>query len=322
MFIRRSSNDNSSYLSALIEKIRSFRGLTRKSCLKTILTIFEDDKFEDAGVIDQGSLKIVVSCDGIIEPIVNRNPKLAGFLTVLVNVNDVIARGGVPVGLVNIISSSSEEIREKIARGIKEGVKKYGLKILKGHTHPDTSYNAVDGAVIGLAKKTISSTGAQAQDSLIMAIDLEGKFSSKQWIKAFDSVSSARTSTIKRKLGSITTLIEKDLVSSVKDISGPGIIGSITMLCESSRKGAEIGLDSIPRPPNVELDDWVLTYPAIGFIISTKHELEVLSILRKRGLAAEAIGKIKQEKKIYLKLGGSRQLFMDLRRESIFSGLE
>jgi len=235
-----------------------------------------------------------------------------------VNVNDVVAKGAQPLGFVNILSSSSSETRRKVAEGIREGLKKYKLKLLKGHTHSDTSYDAVDAAVVGVTKNVLPSTAARAGDSLIMAVDLVGKFEPKGWLKTFDSTTMKSSREVLDRLGSLIELAEKRLAHASRDISGPGVIGTIAMLCESSRVGAKINLEKLPKPENVKLEDWLVTYPGMGFVISTSQQEKCLSVLRKHKLTASIVGEITADEEIWLSYGQECELFLDLKRESVF----
>lgn len=311
---------NKHQLADLIAELRNFRGLTRKSALGEILDILDETSYDDAGFFEVGTsnIKVVVSCDGIVENLVESDPLLAGYYSVLANVNDVVAKGAQPVGFVNIISSSSDEVRRKVAEGIRNGLRKYRLKLLKGHTHPDTSYSAVDAMVIGMAKNVLPSTTAKVNDSLILAVDLDGKFGSKGWLKTFDSTTMKSSREVLDRLGSMIKLAERSLANAARDISGPGITGTIAMLCESSKVGAKVNLESIPKPLGVEVKDWLTTYPGMGFIISTKQPAECLQLLRKHKLVAEIIGEITADKRIWLSYRGQRALFFDLENESVF----
>jgi len=305
-------------LTGLIKKLRNFKGLTRKFALGEILNILGETTYDDAGFFDVGDFKVVVSCDGIVESLVKSDPFLAGYYSVLVNVNDVVAKGARPMGFVNIISSSSSEVRRKVAEGIQKGLMKYKLKLLKGHTHPDTSYDCVDAAAVGLARNILPSTTAKAGDSLIIAMDLDGKFSSKGWLKTFDSTTMKSSQEVLERLNSMIELAEGELAHAARDISGPGITGTLAMLCESSQTGARVDLGSIPKPADVKLEEWLTTYPGIGFIISTNQPLECMRLLRSHRLAAATIGEITAGKEIWLSHNEQHALFLDLKRESIF----
>lgn len=309
---------NEQALAGLVKALRNFKGLTRKAILGTLLEILGEKTYDDAGALEIGESCIVVSADGIVDAIVREEPWLAGYYSVLVNVNDVVAKGAYPKGYVCVLSSNSEETRQKIIQGIKYGLEKYELKFLKAHTHPDTSFDAIDGAVVGLAKNFLSSSCAQPKDDIIMAIDLDGKFGAKGWVKVFDSTMHKSAMEIKKQVEAIVSIAENKLADSSRDISGAGVIGSLAMLCESSRVGAHAFLESIPKPQNIELKDWLLTYPSTGFLFTTRKSKECKSVLENGGFTTEVIGKVAADRVIQLSYGGFVETFMDLNKESVF----
>lgn len=305
-------------LSDLIVKLRNFEGLTRKAALGDILEIFEETRYDDAGFLEVGDFKVVVSCDGIVENLVKNTPSLAGYYSVLVNVNDVVAKGARPLGFVSIISSNSSKIRKEVSDGIKDGLKKYGIRLLKGHLHPDTSYDAVDGAAIGLAHSILPSTDAEAGDSIIVAVDLVGKYASRGWLRTFDSTTMKSSQEVLQRLNSMIEIAERKLAHAARDISGPGVLGTVAMLCESSKVGAKMDLEKVPKPNGICLEEWLMTYPGIGFVISTKQPIKCLNLLHHSELSAVAVGKITSDKEIWLSYRKRQELFFDLKRQSVF----
>lgn len=305
-------------LSALLDSVKNFKGMTRKSALGELLPILGENMYDDAGVLEVGETKIVVSTDGIVEDLVKDDPWLAGFYSVVVNVNDVVAKGVRPLGYTCVVSSDSSETRLKVVQGIKHGIEKYRLKFLKGHTHPDTSFDAIDAAVVGIARNVLSSATARVGDSVIVAVDLNGKFGVKGWVRAFDSVLTKSSKEILTRLEAIIQIANEKLANACRDISGPGIIGTIAMLCESSRVGCKIDLETIPKPSNLDLQEWLLTYPSTGFVLSTNQPEKCLQLLEEHGLTANSVGRITKEKKIEIFLQGQIRTFINLNEESIF----
>lgn len=305
-------------VSELLKALRKFRGITRKSALGELLPILGENVYDDAGVLDVGEFKIVLSTDGIVEGLVRDDPWLAGFYSVVVNVNDVVAKGARPLGYVHVLSSSSPSTRRQIVRGIKHGIDKYGLRFLKGHTHPDTSYDAVDAAVIGVAHKVLSSATAKPGDSVIVAVDIDGSPGLKSWVKTFDSVLLKTGKQVLTRLEAIIQVAEKNLAHACRDISGPGVIGTIGMLCESSGVGASINIDNIPKPKNLDTQEWLMTYPSTGFVLTTSKPQECIKLLRKHKLTANAVGVISQKRVLQVSFQGQVETFVNLKEESIF----
>ncbi len=303
-------------LTQVIATAKNYKGLKRKLEIGEIIQILGESNYDDAGVLEVGRLKIVVSTDGITEDLVKSDPWFAGYYSVLVNVNDVVVKGGKPMGYVNVISGLPAT-RRKMAEGIKAGLNKYGLKLLKGHTHPDSTFEAIDAAVVGIAKKVAKGTDAKPGDKLIMAIDLAGSFGTKGWVKCFDSTLQRTKEDLNRMMSVIIMSIDSGYITSSRDMSAPGILGSLAMLCEASGVGAQVDLEKIPRPPSVSLSEWLVSYPAMGFIFATKDDA-ILDIFREVGFSAEVVGSFTSSKQIQVSLGSEKGTFMDLGRESVF----
>lgn len=302
----------------LVRQVKSFKGFTRKSILSEPLSIFGDENFDDAGAAKVGENYVVVSTDGIVQELVREDPWSAGFFSVLVNVNDVVAKGARPIGYVNVVSSSKEAFRKEIFEGIKFGLKKYRLQMLKGHTNPDTDYDSVDAAVFGVAKRFVPSSGARMGDALVLTIDLDGFPGKRSWVRTFDSVKSKSSEEVLNRLEGVVRICELGLVSAMRDISGTGIIGTLAMLCESSRVGATVRLNKILLPEGVQLSDWLLTYPAMGFIFSTGQPERCEAILGDHALSSSVVGETSLDMKIILSGNSGKEVFMDLERESVF----
>jgi selenophosphate synthetase-related protein len=302
----------------LLKALREFKGITRKSVLGELMPILGENVYDDAGVLDAGGVKVVVSADGIVEDLVRDDPWLAGFYSVVVNVNDVVAKGARPLGYVHVLSSSSPSVRRQVVKGIKHGLDKYDLRFLKGHTHPDTSYDAIDSAIVGIAHNVLSSAFARPKDKIIFAVDLDGDVGLKGWVKTFDSVVSKTSKQVLSRLEAVIQLAEKELVHACRDVSGPGIIGTIAMLCESSHVGASIIIDDIPKPEDLSMQDWLTTYPSTGFVFSTNKPQKCAKLLRKHGLTANVVGMISSKRAIRISYRGQAETFMDLEKESIF----
>jgi len=303
-------------LKEIVKTIKEFKGFSRKAEISDIIKIIGSIEYDDAGIIELKEGYIVVSTDGITEDLVKLDPWLAGYYSILVNVNDVIVKGARPIGYVNVISGP-KEIRNKIAQGVSDGLKKYNLKLLKGHTHPDTSYSAIDAAVIGMAKKVIRGTTAKPNQKILMAIDINGSLLKKGWTNCFDSTINKSSEDIENMISSLINFIElNNNITSSKDISSPGIIGSLAMLCEASNVGAKIYLDKIPRPRDIPIHEWLTVYPAMGLIFGINDFCET-KMLENAGFSVSYVGKFTSDNKIVLSLNNEEETFMDLSKESV-----
>ncbi|MGQ9759884.1 MAG: AIR synthase related protein [Candidatus Methanomethylicaceae archaeon] len=303
-------------LKEIVKVAKMFKGFSRKAQIGDIIKILGEVDYDDAGILDVEGLHIVVSTDGIAEDLVKSDPWFAGYYSVLVNVNDVVIKGAKPLGYVNVISVSREN-RNKMAEGIKAGLEKYRVKLLKGHTHPDSSYEAIDAAVVGIAKKVVKGTTALPGQDIVMAVDISGSFGLKGWVKCFDSTLKKTSEEIQRMLSAIVSLIESGEVTCSRDISAPGILGSLAMLCEASGVGAEVSLEKIPAPTGISLSEWLTSYPAMGFIFGSKS-INAFKTLRDVGFSVDSVGRFTADKIIRVSLGDKTEVFMDLTKESVF----
>src|SRR5512146_3148780 len=147
-------------LESLAAELRGFVGVTRKKQIGDLISYFpvESERIiasfgEDAAVVDDGEEVMLLAADGIWSRLMEADPEWSGYCSVLVNVHDIAAMGGRPLGMVDVFSSNSDEITQRVLKGMKAGIDKFGVPIVGGHVHPDTPYAALDVAILGIAKK-------------------------------------------------------------------------------------------------------------------------------------------------------------------------
>ncbi|MCX9025574.1 MAG: methanogenesis marker 2 protein [Candidatus Methanoperedens sp.] len=291
-------------LQRIAKEIREFEGVTRKKPIADLINIFESVRSEysnavvdfgdDAAVIDIGGEDyILFAADGIWGRLVNASPWWAGYTSVLVNVNDIAAMGGRPVAMVNVLSSDNKHACKELLRGIRDGIAKFGVPMVGGHLHPDTPYTSLSVAIIGTVKRgcEIRSGTAGAGDSIIAAYDMDGKAGPNSPY-SFDSTTMKEPEAVRGKYRVMQELGERKLVTAGKDISNPGLIGTLGMLLETSRKGARVDLLKIPVPQDIEFVQWLKVHPAVGFIVTSlpENESEVIRLFEKAGYTAANIG--------------------------------
>jgi hypothetical protein len=110
---------------------------------------------------------------------------------------------------------------------------------------------------------------------------------------------------------------KRHLVTAGKDISNPGLIGTLGMLLEVSGKGAEIDLDLIPRPNlaanNMTFEQWVRMYPGMGFILTVKkeHIPELVGLFAGVGMTAREIGTVNSTRELRITYNGQETQVFD-----------
>ncbi len=264
--------------------VRSYDGVRRKHEIGAMVRDLQIDSHavvasfgEDAAVIRNGSDALLLAADGIWNRLMQADPYWAGYCAVLVNIHDIAAMGGKPIAMVDVFSISDETIKQQVIAGMRDASSQFGVPIVGGHLHPDTPYSVIDVAILGIApfENVIYSNTARSGDVILIAIDLKGRVH-PSCILNWDTATLRTPNDVQRQIAVMQEIGSKKLVTAGKDISNPGIIGTIGMLLEVSGKGADIDLQSIPHPDLkhhlISFDHWLKMYPGMGFILTARPE--------------------------------------------------
>jgi hypothetical protein len=316
-------------LDEVITSVRTYKGLLRKKIISTVTKYLPTVKpenlkllssiGEDCGVFKCNSDDFyLLSADSIMEHLINTDPYWAGYCSVLVNVNDILAMGGRPVAMVLVLSVQDEDICTKIMYGVRDGVLKFNVPIVGGHTHPDCTYNSIDIAIFGIAKNVIFSSTASIGDDILCAVDLNGKFT-RNIPYSWDTTSSCTSENIETRYRLMERLATEKLATSCKDVSNPGILGTLGMMLEISRKGAVVNVNRIPRPSDVDLLQWLNAYQGFGFIITCKkvNTHKIMDLFSKVGVTVDTIGTICKGNLLEISDGSSRKVLFDFGKDTI-----
>lgn len=313
-------------LKELVKEIRAYRGVQRKGPVAqvamSLLPVANQDVLathgEDAAVIKCGGEILLMAADGIREDLVHKDPRWAGYCAVLVNVNDITAMGGFPVAMVNVLSCPDEGVRDKIVEGMKDACEKFMVPMVGGHLHPDTTYSAIDVAILGKTDRSrlVLSTGASEGDLIMFAIDLDGQFT-KGVPYSWDTTSRKSKEVVRKQLRTMNKVAP--YVTAGKDISNPGALGSLGMLLEASGKGARVEIDRIPKPRGVDLVQWLTAYQGCGFVLTVKpgREQRVKDEFARADIAAEVCGVATIEPTLEVESGNSRETLFDFRHDTL-----
>ncbi len=315
----------------IIEAIRSFPGVTRKARIHEVVDLLPVDRFkhvvayegEDAAAIDSGGdFYTLFATDGIMESLVKSDPYMAGYFAVLVNVNDIAAMGGRATAMVDVMSMSEELICSRMLRGMEEGVRRFAVPIVGGHTHPDCSYHALDIAIIGTVAKDalILSSTARPGDDLVFVMDLDGHYPASVPY-AWETTLAKDPKLVRKQMEAAAKVGEMGLVHAGKDLSNPGCVGTAGMMLESSGMGAVIDVDRIPVP-RICRDDivrWLTAYQGCGFVYSCDpaNSQKVIDIFREAGCTGAVVGKVDDSGIVRLEYGGEEGVLFDFSKDII-----
>ncbi len=318
-------------LDALVNSIKTYEGITRKNFIRGATKILDDTYNiagrtalgfgDDASAINIGNdTLLLMAADGMWGKLMEGDPRWAGYCSVLVNVNDIAAMGGIPMGMTNVISVSDPELCNEIMLGIKEGVEKFGVPMVGGHLHPDTPYLALDVSITGIVGKddVITSCGAEAGDVVLVAMDLDGQ-QHPNFPLNWDTTTHKTAELVQAQIMAMNQIGKKHLLTAGKDVSNPGIVGTLGMLLEASGVGATIELGNIPRNPAVNWEDWLKVYPGFGFVLTAKEENveECIKLLEEVNITTQVAGKIIEQRVLNLTHEGMERTVFDFTKDMI-----
>jgi uncharacterized protein len=260
---------------------------------------------DDAGAVRLEGGYLLLSAEGMLPEIVDLDPAFAGLCAVTVNVNDVTAMGGRPLGLLTVVfeGAMTDADREAFLSGMEQGLDHYGVPVLGGHTSPGEGPARVAVCIAGWAEELLRGDAARPGHDLVAAVDLSGSRHGE--FDAWDSVTGASREATLAKLEAVTSLGKRGLAAACRDISNPGLLGTLAMMMEESRAGADIGLEAVPRPEGVELEWWLKAYPSTGFLFAVPHvSLDTaLEALASAGLGCARIGQVTEGSSVKVSLG-------------------
>jgi selenide,water dikinase len=211
-----------------------------------------NDKRDDAAVLDLGDGTAVVSTTDFFMPIVD-DPHTFGKIASVNAISDVYAMGGTPILAIAIlgwpIDKLPPEIANQVVEGAREACKEAGIPLAGGHSidAPEPIFGL---AVTGRVKidQLKQNGGAKPGASLFLTKPLgvgmlttaqkKGKLQQGHETLAIESM------TTLNKIGSYLATLPS--VQAMTDVTGFGLMGHLTEMCEASDVSAEIHFDKVP----------------------------------------------------------------------------
>lgn len=265
---------------------------------------------DDCAAIPDGDGWLLFAAEGMLESFVADDPWFAGYSAVMVNLSDVAAMGGRPTAIVDVLWTPSHAHSAEVWNGMRAASEAYGVPIVGGHTTlTRTPSTFLAAAVLGKAQKLLTSFDARPGDDLMIAVDLRGAWRGDKpfWNASVDAPSDR----LRGDLELLATLAESGLCQAGKDISNGGIVGTLAMLLECSKVGAELWLDQLPQPPEVDLERWLIAFPSFGYLLSVppEHRTLVQAHFATRDIACTVVGQVTSAPSLVLGHGAERAAF-------------
>jgi len=287
---------------------RVFGGATKSAWFPTRESILNGD---DTAALPDGDGYTLFAAEGIRPELIAADPWFAGFCSVMVNLSDVAAMGGRPWVVVDVLFMGSGE-NERVLEGMLAASELFGVPIVGGHTARVQGPTMLGVAVLGRAKRLISSHAARVGQKLVMAVDLRGGFRGSGG--AFNAATTASAQQLRASLAVLPELAEATLVGAGKDISMAGTCGSLAMLLETSGVGAVLDLEHIPAPAEVEALRWLTAFPSFGYLLAVDESAVhgVCARFDAVGVACAAVGAVTDSRRLVLRHAGEQALYLDL----------
>ena len=307
-------------LATLIAHLHQSLGILHKQDIQTAAHYLGSSLIslgDDCAAIPDANGYLLLASEGILPAFLEVEPWFAGWCAVMVNVSDIAAMGGRAIAVVDTIWSQSTDITQPIWEGMRAAASAYNVPIVGGHTNCHSPYNALSVAILGRATHLITSFNARPGDVLLVVIDFQGEFYHR--FPFWNAATTADPVQLQKKLEILPYLSEAGLCDAGKDISMGGIVGTLLMLLETSNCGAVLNLDAITPPDNIPLEQWLLSFPSYGFLLSVRPEkvASVQACFHEQNLVCSAVGTVEEHHQLVLKLGNESAVFWDISTRSL-----
>jgi selenophosphate synthetase-related protein len=310
-------------LEEIVAAVRAHPGLRGKSPIALVSDVFGRTDWE-AGPGDDGAVveiasaaTVVVGGEAMLPAFVQADPFAAGVAAMLTNVNDLAAMGAEPLALVDTIVAS-EAVARRALEGLHHASGLYGVPVVGGHLTIFDGPPALSAFGLGRASpgRVLSVRNAAPGQSLLLAGCVEGTMRADfPFFGSFD----ARAGDLAGDVRTMAAVAASGAAVAAKDVSMAGILGSLGMLLECHTLGVTVDLDSLPRPANVALVDWLGCFPCLAFLLCAPpgREKDCIAPFSQRGLVAEVIGTLDDSGLLRITVGGESATVLDVRSEPV-----
>jgi len=271
---------------------------------------------DDCAALPHGDEYVLFAAEGMQSAFVRADPWFAGFCAVMVNVSDVCAMGGRPWAITDVLYMGNGDT-QRVLEGMLAASQMFGVPIVGGHTSRSSGDTLLAAAVLGRARRLITSDGAQPGEVIVQAVDLRGSYRGDGG--NFNAATTATPEALRWALSLLPELAEAGLVQAGKDISMAGLCGTLVMLLESSGVGARLDLGEVIAPKDADPLRWLMAFPSYGYLLTARVEDAPLVCARfeERGISARVVGSITASRSLEIRAGAETSTYWDVEREPL-----
>ncbi|MDD3506529.1 MAG: selenide, water dikinase SelD [Sulfurimonas sp.] len=213
---------------------------------------------DDAAAYDLGNGTSVLSTTDFFMPIVD-DPFTFGRIAATNALSDIYAMGGNALMAISIFGWPIDKLSSDVARDVIDGGRKAcedaGIPLAGGHSidSPEPIFGL---AVTGLVEnRNLMKNSSAREDCFIfltkpIGIGILTTAQKQKKIEAGDINAAIEAMVTLNKVGA--TFAPLDCVVTMTDITGFGLLGHLSDVCEASVVSANIWFDKVPLLPNVE----------------------------------------------------------------------
>lgn len=292
--------------------------------------IVGNDTKDDAAVFDMGNGQAIISTTDFFTPIVD-DPYDFGRIAATNAISDVYAMGGKPIMALAILAwplkKLSTVIAQKVIEGARDVCAQAGIVLAGGHSID------IDDPVFGLSVNGIVNTDnikqnntAKPNSTLFLTKPLGiGVATTAEKKKLRTHEENKHVVNLMATLNKVGAVFgELDYVSSMTDVTGFGLLGHLSEICEGSNVDAVIEYDAVPKIQGLErlieqdcmpggtTTNWLSYGDKIGtvtdeqrallcdpqtsggllVVVDDNHVEEFLTVAKSEGLLLNPIGKL------------------------------
>ena len=216
---------------------------------------------DDAAVLDLGNGTALISTTDFFMPIVDDAYDF-GRIASANAISDVYAMGGKPVLAIAIlgwpIDKLSPEVAQKVLEGSRSICAEAGITLAGGHSidSPEPIFGlAVNGmvAIQHLKQNSTASAGCKLYLTKALGVGILTTAQKKGILKPEHAAIAPKSMSMLNKIGE--TLGKLDYVKAMTDVTGFGLLGHLSEMCEGSDLQAIIEFEKVPKI--AEIDEYL-----------------------------------------------------------------
>jgi selenophosphate synthetase-related protein len=304
----------------VVAVVREHAGVTGKGAIAQVGRYFGTadplhGPGDDGAVVELDGARVIACGEAIAPSFVRQDPYGAGIASVLANVNDVAAMGGVPKAIVNTVVGRDADLSE-VLRGMSDAARMYDVPIVGGHLTRVDADASLSAFALGQVRSPLSMAHVQPGQAVVFVACLNGTM--RPDFPFFTSITE-QSATLARDVRLLAQVADDGLAVAAKDVSMAGALGSLAMLLEFTRHGARIELDRMPVPADTDPLRWLIAFPTYAFWLTTPADrvADCAAVFERHGLVCVQVGQVTEASPLILANSDTEAVLMDLATETI-----